>query len=122
MSLQGLNVENDAVLLKFTELHLLMDELRGLVTEGILASAIYNRQVLDRVNQEVNDYRYAYDLSEAERIQMEVDKMISTGEKAPEIKPDCIPLPLLTTDEIKENATKKMKISLKRLWLLEMRK
>ena len=122
MSLQGLNVENDTVLLKFTELHLLMDELRGLVTEGILASAIYNRQVPDRVNQEVNDYKYAYDLSEAERIQMEVDKMISTGEKAPEIKPDCIPLPLLTTDEIKENATKKMKISLKRLWLLEMRK
>ena len=39
--------------------------------------------------------------------------MISTGEKAPEIKHDYIPLPLLTTDEIKENMTKKMKIFLK---------
>ena len=39
--------------------------------------------------------------------------MISTGEKAPEIKPDFIPPPLLTTDEIKENTTKKIKISLK---------
>ena len=100
MSHQVLNVENDDVLLKFTELQLLMDELTGLFTEGILASAIYNRQVLDRVNQEMNDYKYAYDLSEAERIQMEVDKMISTGEKAPEIKPDYTPPPLLTTDKI----------------------
>ena len=55
----------------------------------------------------MNDYRYAYDLSEAERIQMGVDKMILTGEKAPEIKPDYIPPPLLATDEIKENTTRK---------------
>ena len=31
-------------LLNFTELHLLMDELTGLFIEGVLASAIYNRQ------------------------------------------------------------------------------
>ena len=38
---------------------------------------------------------------------MEVDKMISTGEKAPEIKPDYTPPPLLTTDKIFKNTTKK---------------
>ena len=69
MSHQALNVENDNVFLKFTEQHLLMDELTGLFIEDVLASAIYNRQVLDRVNQEMNDYKYAYDLSEADRIQ-----------------------------------------------------
>ena len=51
----------------------------------------------------MNDYKYAYDLSKAEKIQMEVHNMISTGEKAPEIKLDFFPLPLSTTDEIKEN-------------------
>ena len=33
--------------------------------------------------------------------------MISTGEKAPEIKPDYTPPPLLTTDKIFKNTTKK---------------
>ena len=33
--------------------------------------------------------------------------MISTGEKAPELKPDYIPPPLLTTDNIEESTTKK---------------
>ena len=65
----------------------------------------------------MNDYKYAYDLSKTENIQMEVDKMISTGEKARETKPDYIPLPLSTTDEIKENIANKMKIK-----MLEMRK
>ena len=41
--------------------------------------------------------------------------MISTGDKAPEIKPDYIPPPLPTTDEIKENTTNKMKIPSKHL-------
>ena len=45
MSHQALNGENDDVLLNFTELHLVMDELTGLFIEGVLASAIYNRQV-----------------------------------------------------------------------------
>ena len=40
MSHQALNVETDDVLLKFTELHLLMDELTGLFTEDVQASAI----------------------------------------------------------------------------------
>ena len=63
----------------------------------------------------MNDYKYGYDLPKAEKIQMEVDKMISTGDKAPEIKPDYIPPPLLTTDEIKENTTNKMRIPLRHL-------
>ena len=63
----------------------------------------------------MNDYKYAYDLSKAEKIQMEVHNMISTGEKAPEIKLDFFPLPLSTTDEIKENTTNKIKIPLRRL-------
>ena len=50
----------------------------------------------------MNDYKYAYDLSKTEKIQMEVYKIISTSEKAREIKPDYIPLPLSTTDEIKK--------------------
>ena len=56
--------------------------------------------MLDRVNQEINDYNFAFDLSETEGIQMEVDKLMSSGEKPPEIKPDYIPPPLLMTIEI----------------------
>ena len=45
MSHQALNGENDdVILLNFTELHLVIDELTGLFIEGVLASAIYNRQ------------------------------------------------------------------------------
>ena len=65
--------------------------------------------MLDRVNQEINDYNFAFDLSETEGIQMEVDKLMSSGEKPPEIKPDYIPPPLLMTIEIYKNTTKKKK-------------
>ena len=62
----------------------------------------------------MNDYNYALDFSEAERIQMEIEKKNSLGEKT-EIPPDYVPLPLVTTNEIKEATTKKMRILLKYL-------
>ena len=93
-----------------------MDKLVGLFVERNQTLAEFSKKVLDRVNQEINDYNFAFDLSETEGIQMEVDKLMSSGEKPPEIKPDYIPPPLLMTIEIKENTTKKnedfIKISL----------
>ena len=77
-----------------------MDKLVGLFVERNQTLAEFSKKMLDRVNQEINDYNFAFDLSETEGIQMEVDKLMSSGEKPPEIKPDYIPPPLLMTIEI----------------------
>ena len=84
----------------------LMDELRALFVKGAETAVKPNKEMLEKANQIMDDYSYAFDLSEPERIQMEMDKKISSGEKT-EIPPDYVPLPLATTDEIKEATTKK---------------
>ena len=55
MSLKALN-DKDEVLLKFSEIRFLMDELAESFTGITHASVEYNKQVLDRVSQEINDY------------------------------------------------------------------
>ena len=100
MSHQALNKENDEILLKFDRLSELKNELIDLCLDKSQASLDFSRNILDRVDQEINDYRFAFDISLAERIQDEVDKLISNDEKSPEIKPDFVPPPLLTTDKI----------------------
>ena len=106
MSHQALDGQNTTILPQFNELMNLMDELRALFVEGPETAVKQNKEMLEKANQIMNDYNYAFDLSEAERIQMEMDKKISSGEKT-EIPPDYVPLPLATTDEIKEATTKK---------------
>ena len=100
MSHQALNKENDEILLKFDRLSELKNELIDLCLDKSQASLDFVRNILDRVDQEINNYQFAFDISLAERIQDEVDKLISNDEKSPEIKPDFVPPPLLTTDKI----------------------
>ena len=95
-----LNRESNELLLEFDKLSELKNELIDLCLDKSQASLDFSRNILDRVDQEINDYRFAFDLSLAERIQDEVDKLISSDEKPPEIKPDFAPPPFLTTDEI----------------------
>ena len=106
MSHQALDGQNTTILPQFSELMNLMDELRALFVEGTETAVKQNKEMLEKANQIMNDYNYAFDLSEAERIHMEMDKIISSGQKT-EILPDYVPLPLATTDEIKEATTKK---------------
>ena len=108
MSHQVLDGQNTTILPQFSELINLMDELRALFVGGAETAVKQNKEMLEKANQIMNDYNYAFDLSEAERIQMEMDKKLSSGEKI-EIPPDYVPPPLATTDEIKEATTKKNK-------------
>ena len=82
----------------------LMDELRALFVKGAETAVKPNKEMLEKANQIMNDYSYAFDLSEPERIQIEMDKKISSGEKT-EIPPDYVSPPLTATDEIKEATT-----------------
>ena len=115
MSHQVLDGQNTKILPQFSELMNLMDELRASFVEGAETAVKQNKEMLEKANQIMNDYNYAFDLSEAERMQMEMDKKISSGEKT-EISLDYVPPPAATTDEIEEAATKKnenfIKISL----------
>ena len=106
MSHQVLDGQNTTILPQFSELMNLMDELRALFVEGTETAVKQNKEMLEKANQIMNDYNYAFDLSEVERIHMEMDKIISSGQKT-EIPPDYVPLPLATADEIKEATTKK---------------
>ena len=114
MSHQALDGQNTTILPQFNELMNLMDELRALFVEGPETAVKQNKEMLEKANQIMNDYNYAFDLSEAKRINGKGQK-ISPGEKT-EIRPVYVPLPLATTDEIKEATTKKkedfIKISL----------
>ena len=105
MSHQALDGQNATILPQFNELMNLMDELRALFVEGAETAVKQNKKMLGKANQIMNDYNYASDLSEAERIQMEMDKKFPWVKKT-EIPPDCVPPPLATTDEIKEATTK----------------
>ena len=58
-----------------------MDKLRALFVQGAETAVKQNKEMLEKANQIMNDYNYAFDLSEAERIQMEMDKKISSREK-----------------------------------------
>ena len=100
MSHQVLNRENDEISLEFDKLSELKNELIDLCLDKSQASLDFSWNILDRVDQEINNYQFAFDLSLAGRIQDEVDKLISSDEKPPEIKPDFAPPPFLTTDEI----------------------
>ena len=59
-----------------------------------------------KVEQELNDYQFAFDISLAEKIQSEVDEII-TSKKKLEIKPAFEPKPLSTTDQIFNETIKK---------------
>ena len=98
MSHQALDGQNATILPQFNELMNLLDELRALFVEGAETAVKQNKEMRGKANQIMNDYNYASYLSEAERIQMEMDKKIPSGEKT-EIPPDCVPLPLATTDD-----------------------
>ena len=109
MSHQALNRENDKILLEFDKLSELKNELIDPCLDKSQASLDFSRNILDRFDQEINNYRFAFDLSLAERVQDEVDKLISSDEKPPEIKLDFVPPSLLTTDEIFKETSKKKK-------------
>ena len=100
MSHQVLNRENDEISLEFDKLSELKNELIDLCLDKSKASLDFSRNILNRVDQEINDYQFAFDLSLAEIIQVEVDKLISSDEKSPEIKPDFVLPPLITTGKI----------------------
>ena len=99
MSHQALDEQNATILPQFSESMNLMDELRALFVKGAETVVKQKKEMSEKVYQIINDYNYAFDFSEAERIQMEMDKKISSGEKT-EIPPDYVPPPLATTDEI----------------------
>ena len=98
MSHQAINRENDEILFKFDKLSELKNELLDLCLDKSQALLDFSQNIIDRIDQEINNYQFAFDLSLAERIQNEVDKLVSSDEKTPEIKPDFVPPPLLTTD------------------------
>ena len=107
MSHQALNRENDNILIEFDRIADLITELIDLCLVENNACRDFNNKALEKVKQEVNGYQIAFDLSLAEKIQDEVDEIMVSDEK-PEIPPDSIPPPLLTTDEILNETTKKM--------------
>ena len=98
--------KNTTILPQFSELMNLMDQLRALFVECAETVVKKNKEMLEKANQIKNNYNYAFDLSEAERIQMEMGKKIPWAEQT-EILPVYVPPPLATTDEIKEATTKK---------------
>ena len=85
MSHQVLNGQNTTILPQFSELMNLMDELRALFVEGPETAVKQNKEMLEKTNQIMNDYNYASDLSEAEKIQME-SKEVTTKKNEDFIK------------------------------------
>ena len=81
MSHQALDGQNTTILPQFNELMNLMDELRTLFVEGPETAVKQNKEMLEKPNQIMNDYNYAFDLSEAKRIQMEKDKKFTQVKK-----------------------------------------
>ena len=59
MSHQVLDGQNTKILPQFSELMNLMDELRALFVEGAETAVKQNKEMLEKANQIMNDYKYA---------------------------------------------------------------
>ena len=59
MSHQALNRENDEILLEFDKLSELKNKVIGLCLDKSQASLDFSRNIINRVNQEINDYQFA---------------------------------------------------------------
>ena len=105
MSYQALNNENDNILLEFDWLTELKIEIIKWCLDENLGSLKINQKKEEKIEQELNDYQFAFDLFLAEKIQSEVDEIMTSISK-PEIKPDFEPKPLLATDQIFNETTK----------------
>ena len=59
MSHQALNRENDEILLEFDKLSELKNKVINLCLDKSQASLDFSRNIINRVNQEINDYQFA---------------------------------------------------------------
>ena len=121
MSYQALNNENDNILLKFDWLTELKIEITNRCLDKNLGSLKINQKNEKKIEQELSGYQFASDLSLAENIQSKVDEFMTSKSK-PKNKPDFEPNPLLTTDQIFNETTKKNEALLRRLWKSDMKK
>ena len=95
MSYQALNIENDEIFVKFNRIAQLINDINEILIErnnqSIQISDVMNTNILN----EINNYKFIFDVPTEMEIQDNVDKMIKKEIKPPSPLPPYIPPPEL---------------------------
>ena len=92
--------------MEFDKTSNLIIELINLLLDKNTVSLSVDKEKTENVINTINDYQFVFHVLPALQIQEEVEKNIKNVEK-PDILPDFSPEPLLTTEEIEQQTTKK---------------